>query len=578
MRRQLRANGGITNLRQGYGLGDFVRKLIPNELADVASKAAPFVAPFNPLAAGIMRGVGRYDKRGSLKDALKQGLATTALGAGARYLGGQRGMGDIMGGGLRGGLTNPISADSPLRDIFKARELTSEQQKIKDLKEAKSIANTPDFVKGITESTIGKAPLLNKLPPMVQQKLLVGTIVGGAEALYNYFADTIEPEEGESPTEYMARRDAAVRKQMRIYMDSYYTPLVNPQYAAMSSEEKDAFIEKVSPDTTVNMNQGGRVGLAMGSEPLPEDPTKPINPFGPKPTGPVLPDNSMMADLDAVRDSYSQLMFNKDVIDLTPEELEEFEILFKMEYYGKKPTAPNIRMASNDQNTAQLERLYEDFLEMGLSPEAAADAARKAFERMQDDFTSAPEGIRSTIAAQGGRIGYDDGTMNPALKKKMMEILRRGKIPPHKIREEAEKELRMEPYIKERMGVGPGPILEAAQGGRVGLAIGSPEKQLEAGAPPIMYSGNMDPNEQAGLPSVPGPIQMAEDGPEFDMRENGGFQPLGRQEGKDDVPAMLAKNEFVMTADAVRAAGGGSIEKGAQKMYDTMKKLESRVS
>ena len=104
---------------------------------------------------------------------------------------------------------------------------------------------------------------------------------------------------------------------------------------------------------------------------------------------------------------------------------------------------------------------------------------------------------------------------------------------------------------------------------------------MEAGAPPIMYSGNMDPNapnQQTGLPSVPGPMQMAEDGPEFDMRENGGFQPLGRQEGKDDVPAMLAKNEFVMTADAVRAAGGGSIQKGAQKMYDTMKKLESRVS
>ncbi len=80
MRRQLRANGGITNLRQGYGLGDFVRKLIPNELADLASKAAPFVAPFNPLAADIMRGVGRYDKRGSLKDALKQGVLTYAGG------------------------------------------------------------------------------------------------------------------------------------------------------------------------------------------------------------------------------------------------------------------------------------------------------------------------------------------------------------------------------------------------------------------------------------------------------------------------------------------------------------------
>ena len=116
---------------------------------------------------------------------------------------------------------------------------------------------------------------------------------------------------------------------------------------------------------------------------------------------------------------------------------------------------------------------------------------------------------------------------------------------------------------------------------RLNYMIGGEAKQMEAGAPPIMYSGNMDPNaqnQQAGLPSVPGPMQMAEDGPEFDMRENGGFQPLGRQEGKDDVPAMLAKNEFVMTADAVRAAGGGSIQKGAQKMYDTMKKLESRVS
>ena len=113
---------------------------------------------------------------------------------------------------------------------------------------------------------------------------------------------------------------------------------------------------------------------------------------------------------------------------------------------------------------------------------------------------------------------------------------------------------------------------------RLNYMIGGEAKQMEAGAPPIMYSGNMDPNQKTGLPSIPGPIQMAEDGPEFDMRENGGFQPLGRQEGKDDVPAMLAKNEFVMTADAVRAAGGGSIEKGAQKMYDTMKKLESRVS
>jgi hypothetical protein len=37
----------------------------------------------------------------------------------------------------------------------------------------------------------------------------------------------------------------------------------------------------------------------------------------------------------------------------------------------------------------------------------------------------------------------------------------------------------------------------------------------------------------------------------------------------------LSKNEFVFTADAVRAAGGGSVQKGAQKMYNTMKQLEA---
>ncbi len=56
----------------------------------------------------------------------------------------------------------------------------------------------------------------------------------------------------------------------------------------------------------------------------------------------------------------------------------------------------------------------------------------------------------------------------------------------------------------------------------------------------------------------------------------GGFQPLGAKEGKDDVKAMLAKNEFVMTADAVRGAGNGDVELGAQKMYDTMKTLEAQ--
>ena len=62
---------------------------------------------------------------------------------------------------------------------------------------------------------------------------------------------------------------------------------------------------------------------------------------------------------------------------------------------------------------------------------------------------------------------------------------------------------------------------------------------------------------------------------EADMRYTGGFMPYGAKEKADDVPARLSKNEFVFTADAVRAAGGGSINKGAKRMYNTMKQLES---
>jgi hypothetical protein len=66
-------------------------------------------------------------------------------------------------------------------------------------------------------------------------------------------------------------------------------------------------------------------------------------------------------------------------------------------------------------------------------------------------------------------------------------------------------------------------------------------------------------------------------GMEMDLR-GGGFVPMGKAEKADDVPARLSKNEFVFTADAVRAAGGGNIDKGADKMYATMKALENKVA
>ena len=98
-------------------------------------------------------------------------------------------------------------------------------------------------------------------------------------------------------------------------------------------------------------------------------------------------------------------------------------------------------------------------------------------------------------------------------------------------------------------------------GGRIGFAFG--------------------PDQTAQAAGIMGQLPVRKNGAgvkELDLRDSGGFiPPVGVKEKADDIPAMLSNNEFVMTADAVRAAGGGSVEKGAQVMYDQMKNLESRV-
>jgi hypothetical protein len=101
--------------------------------------------------------------------------------------------------------------------------------------------------------------------------------------------------------------------------------------------------------------------------------------------------------------------------------------------------------------------------------------------------------------------------------------------------------------------------VEQAYGGRMGYAFGTPENNA------IQAAGI------EGLPLNQNPAGVTE----LDLRETGGFiPPVGVKEKADDIPAMLANNEFVFTADAVRGMGEGNVNKGAQRMYDMMKKLE----
>jgi hypothetical protein len=106
-----------------------------------------------------------------------------------------------------------------------------------------------------------------------------------------------------------------------------------------------------------------------------------------------------------------------------------------------------------------------------------------------------------------------------------------------------------------------------ANGGRMGYAMGNSVKEGIMAAPRIA--------SQMGMPV--GNPRMNEGGvPELDYRDEGGFvPPIGIKERADDIPAMLSNNEFVFTADAVKNAGGGDSNVGAQKMYTLMKRLES---
>ena len=111
---------------------------------------------------------------------------------------------------------------------------------------------------------------------------------------------------------------------------------------------------------------------------------------------------------------------------------------------------------------------------------------------------------------------------------------------------------------------------------QAGIPEDTVEETLEMNDLGEYYTPPTESAAQGGIIGLKEGGMLNFDGREMDLR-TGGFVPIGRKERADDVPARLSKNEFVMTADAVRAAGGGSVNKGAQRMYDVMNKLEARA-
>jgi hypothetical protein len=188
--------------------------------------------------------------------------------------------------------------------------------------------------------------------------------------------------------------------------------------------------------------------------------------------------------------------------------------------------------------------------------------------------------LADTQKANGGRIGYEDGKLvipevGPGNKKIQEQMMKAAKQAQQEyLKRRAQEQLMDRNYNEQSM-----------------YDWKKDQKELFDAANEKEYPPLPTPTKPEGVLSIKltpaqkkayggmidHPVRMLQGGvPELDLRAKGGFIPYGVKERADDVPAMLSKNEFVFTADAVRNAGGGSINKGAQKMYKLMKSLENK--
>ena len=209
---------------------------------------------------------------------------------------------------------------------------------------------------------------------------------------------------------------------------------------------------------------------------------------------------------------------------------------------------------------------YDRMMEEESEADAASDAQRAfAIRRAMEAYGATEEEIEDAIYAAGyktgGRVGFKFGGIDAAIDKVEDESIKESvkmvaDMPDMDLMDLIEE---FEIIFKRK----PMSIDELKQFYRENYEMESPVKLQEKIKEKITVEA-----KDGGL--------MDLGGKEMDLRK-GGFVPIGKKEKADDVPARLSKNEFVMTADAVRAAGGGSVNKGAKRMYDLMNTLEARA-
>ena len=551
MQRQLRRGGGIMDVASGtIGGGNYagipmgsrtgfgilkklkrgVRKIIPNEIADIAVKAAPFVAPFNPALAGAMAGIGSFDQTGSLSDALKRGALTYGGGQAARFIGGAGFQGNPFNEPL---ISSPLGTETGIGKLLDNRrqqligkQIAEQGQLNREVANIGQIADAGGFDPGtiVDPSVVSEAvaTTAKQTTPSITKLIKEGNyteaaVEAGKKGLKSIFTTPITDAQGNitgsklDKTALLAAGSFGLTylDAKKIADDAGVDIGTESEYDEATKEEKKKEYAGYLQNFFGGKKDGGRIGFRFGDKVEDEEG--------------IL---SMM-DKDKDDEDMDDLMAGTGINFSRQEKSYLFRRLGGAGGADRSYTMPNLyRILSNPSRYPEDARVLKQIAVMGLSGKK-----------------------------DGGRIGAKDGFSfmelidDEAYNKRLQEK-------EDLINELMDKGYRFEdimqlvsPRTKRLMDdgtykeYGDAPSISL---GKIGLAMG--------GEVPVRKN-------KAGIE-------------ELDYRQTGGFVPVGVKEKADDVPAMLSKNEFVLTADAVRGIGGGDVEKGAEKLYGVMKQAE----
>jgi hypothetical protein len=196
---------------------------------------------------------------------------------------------------------------------------------------------------------------------------------------------------------------------------------------------------------------------------------------------------------------------------------------------------------------------------------------------MQEDIEFNPQMAQPQMAAEGGRMGYLFGKKVGYASANPNRVAPKGDLKSNMLNVFANK------FSGKKIATPGSPVAQSNSfmGNLVPQAFQSQDANYQAylaSGSPLSYQAwqaSQQTVAQGGRIGADEGGLMSLGGMEKDYRQEGGFVPLGGEEKADDVPARLSKNEFVFTADAVRAAGGGDIDAGAEVMENMMNNLES---